>query len=347
MADESRTGSVTIALADRSGRLTGVRLVDEIGLAGSLEFTRSRGTWSLTIDAPTVNRMEYLLEIRDNHGDRITITDPTNPLRAPGAFGDKSVLEFDGYAPPRWIAEPVVDSDETAMQVQAPELDAAIEVVIWAPGGLASSEPAPLMIVHDGPEFARIGAFTHYLGASVASGALPPLRAALVAPGDRNSWYAANPDYAHALHEHVLPALDDAFASSVRIGVGVSLGGLAMLHAQWMHPDLVDGLFLQSGSFFTPELDPQERDFSGFGRVTDFVAAVHAAAGAERPVPTVLICGCAEENLANNQAMAAALARLGYPLEMRTVADAHNFTAWRDALDPYLSELVGEVTRAP
>jgi enterochelin esterase family protein len=63
-------------------------------------------------------------------------------------------------------------------------------------------------------------------------------------------------------------------------------------------------------------------------------------------VPTVLTCGTVEENLANNEAMTATLRRLGYPAELATVRDAHNFTAWRDALDPHLTRLITDVVCA-
>ena len=49
------------------------------------------------VPRPAVDRMEYLLELRHPNDGRETITDPANPLRAAGAFGDKSVIEFPGY----------------------------------------------------------------------------------------------------------------------------------------------------------------------------------------------------------------------------------------------------------
>ena len=97
---------------------------------------------------------------------------------------------------------------------------------------------------------------------------MPPLRAALLDPGERNAWYSANPDYATTLVEAVLPALP---AATARIGVGVSLGALAMLHAHRLHVGAFDGLLLQSGSFFTADLDGQESEFSGWDAVTGFV----------------------------------------------------------------------------
>ena len=73
--------------------------------------------------------------------------------------------------------------------------------------------------------------------------------------------------------------------------MGASLGALAALHAEWHHPGTFDGLFLQSGSFFTPETDPQESKFEYYAQVTGFVQQVltataapqHAAGRDDRP----------------------------------------------------------------
>ena len=90
--------------------------------------------------------------------------------------------------------------------------------------------------------------------------------------------------------------------------MGQSLGALAALHASWTAPGVFAGLFLQSGSFFTAELDAQESGFEYWHEVTGFVASVHAAerAAPDSPV-TTLTCGTAEENHANNLAMRDAL----------------------------------------
>jgi enterochelin esterase family protein len=331
---------VTFVLADRYRRLSGVRLVQDLGLA-DLAFVRERTRWWLRLPRPPVDRMEYLFEVEDANGHRHTILDPGNPYRAPGAFGDKSVLAFPEYAAPPWRDAAGIAGAEEQFEIAAPLLDSAVTGSVWTPAGLCG--PAPLLVVHDGPEFAALGGFTAYLAASISAGTLPPLRAALLGPGERNVWYSANPDYATTLTETVLAALPDATA---RIGVGVSLGALAMLHAHRRQPDAFDGLMLQSGSFFTSDLDPQEANFSGWQPVTDFVASVHADDSDDNPVPTAMTCGVPEENLANNQRMAESLSRLGYPVEIAAVRDAHNYTAWRDALHPHLTDLITSVLAA-
>jgi len=40
--------------------------------------------------------------------------------------------------------------------------------------------------------------------------------------------------------------------------------------------------------------------------------------------------------------VAAALRRQGHPAALHVVRDAHNFVAWRDALDPHLVDLLAE-----
>jgi enterochelin esterase family protein len=56
-----------------------------------------------------------------------------------------------------------------------------------------------------------------------------------------------------------------------------------------------------------------------------------------------MTCGTIEENLANNRIMARALAAQGYDASLHEVRDVHNYTAWRDAFDPWLTELLQRV----
>jgi enterochelin esterase-like enzyme len=210
---------------------------------------------------------------------------------------------------------------------------------MWSP--TASTEPTDhVLLAHDGPEFDRLGA----LGRFSATHQDPKHHLVLVAPGHglRNEWYGANPAYSAALVGEVLPAVARELGTDRPVvGLGASLGALAMLHAQRHSPAAFAGLFLQSGSFFLPWSDRAERDFDQYRRVIRFVGRAVREPGT--PVPTVLTCGLVEENLANNRRMADALRRQGYPAPLAEVPDGHNFTAWRDAFDPHLTDLLRRV----
>ena len=229
--------------------------------------------------------------------------------------------------------------DRTSFSVLAPGLLKPLAVTICAPPGSDAREPMPLLAVHDGPEFESLAGISHFSAVMVASGELPRHRMALLAPGDRNRWYSALPAYADALHAAVLPAIRNRVRSKSVVLHGASLGGLAALHAATRWPDLFDGLFLQSGSFFDRGLDAHEGGFGGFAAISSFVADLERTSAA-RPIPIGMTCGRAEENLANNERMAQTLTTLGHAVQFDELADAHTFTGWRDAFDPRLIELV-------
>jgi enterochelin esterase-like enzyme len=205
---------------------------------------------------------------------------------------------------------------------------------LWTAAGLTPQTPAPLIVAHDGPEYARLAGLTRFLEAE----GLPPVRAALLQPRARNEDYSASTHAADGLANELMPDLERRFATTTRIGLGASLGGLALLHAHRRHPHLFSALVLQSGSFFQRELDVHEHRFSRFERIDAFVREVATTPG--RPIPVMLTCGSAEENLANNQAMERVLRAQGYAVELHTVRDGHTWTCWRDTLAQSLGALL-------
>jgi enterochelin esterase-like enzyme len=221
-----------------------------------------------------------------------------------------------------------------------------VDVEVWTPADASNDERLPLLISHDGREMDAYGGLTSYVAALVAAGRLPRMRVALASPGPRrNQRYAANPSYARALTTRVVPAITGEVATDGRpVLMGQSLGALAALHAAWTSPATFAGLFLQSGSFFTTALDPQESGFEYWHEVTGFVASVHAASQAAPGAPaTTLTCGTAEENLANNLAMRDHLVAIGVETTWGDARDGHTWTCWRDTLDPHLTDLLHRV----
>ncbi len=196
---------------------------------------------------------------------------------------------------------------------------------------------APLLVVLDGPDYARRASLPRLLGRLVDAGEAPPHRVALVVADDRMETYSASTPFARAL----AAALDDLVGRRVRrVGIGSSLGGLALLHAHRLEPRAFAGLFLQSGSFFRRRTDAQESRFARFSRIDRFVGTVLNARDGARPVPTTITCGLDEENYANNAALAQALAAQGYPVDFHAARGAHDWPTWRRALDAHLAPLL-------
>jgi enterochelin esterase-like enzyme len=335
--------TVTFRLTDPERRLAGVRLVQDVRIPrDQLGFRRDGDAWELAIGRPPVNRMEYLLELRYPDGDVETVLDPGNPRQAAGAFGPKSVLEVPGYPTPGWLSAEARPGAVTDFEVPVTALDAAVAVRLWSPEGTRHDERLPLLLVHDGPEYDALASLTRYLAAGTAGRWLPRLRAALLSPGPRDRWYSANMRYTRALRTTVLPAITRRAATSVRVGMGASLGALAMLHAHCRYPAALDALFLQSGSFFLPRFDAHESSFTRYRRIVRFTRSA-LRERPRRPVPVTLTCGEREENVHNNRVMASALAAQGYRARLAEGRDLHDFTAWRDAWDPHLTLLLQDV----
>jgi len=314
---------LTFRFADPDGRYAAVRLCSD--LHGPREFGRDGDDWVFELDTPLA-RLEYQLELELPDGGTETVLDPGNAERAPGVFGDKSVMLADGYEPPAWLTADAVEGRMHDLTVRARGLGTEMRVQIWDGGG------APLLVAHDGPEYDRLASLTRYSGAMIAAGALPPHRVALLAPEDRDEWYSASGRYSRALATDVMRALDAVDP----VGMGASLGALAMLHAHVRRP--FAGLFLQSGSFFELRHDAHEYRFSRFQRVIRAVRELKRDAGV--PERVTMTCGVLEENLANNREMAAALAEQEFDVELSVVPDMHNYIGWRDALHPHLTHLL-------
>lgn len=336
--------TLTFRMPDAERRLRGVRLQQDVRLPGELlGFERDGDSWVLTVPRPDVDRMEYSFEVQLEGGGSEWICDPGNPLRVGGAFGDKSVLELPGYHAPTWLDAEPPRGTRTELALASRGLAADVPAVLWSSYGSDDDASLPLLVVHDGPEYDVLASLTLFLDAMVHGGRLPPMRAALLAPIERNDYYAASAPYSRALALGLVPALHKRVPTSATIGMGASLGGLAMLHCQRAHPRTFGGLYLQSSSFFHRVLDEQESSFGRFQRVTSFVESVLRSGPALEPVPIVLTCGLIEENVDNNRLMTRSLGAQGYDTRLVENRDGHTYVGWRDTFDPNLVDLVQRV----
>jgi enterochelin esterase-like enzyme len=301
-------------------------------------FRWEDGAWRLEFPRPEADRLEYLIGV-----DGGFAPDPSNQLRAPGPFGDKSVIEWPEYEPPAWLHSIADGGHVQAVELRCHRLVARVTVLLYATPEPPSSD-APLIVAHDGPEYAHYAGLTRFLDAMSWEERIPPLRAALIQPVDRNEDYSASALYAGALVRELLPEITKLAPHGKRIGMGASLGALAMLHAHRRHPRSFDALLLQSGSFFRQRSDKQESRFGRYHRITRFTGTVLRGMDVERTIPVAVTCGTAEENNSNNRALADALLEQGYPAWFAEIRDGHTWTCWRDAFDPHLPALIETVT---
>jgi enterochelin esterase-like enzyme len=337
---------LVFTLQDPGQQWIQVTLDCDDAIAGRRSFRRSASGWALAIPRPDLDRIEYRLLVNDGSGVTKVICDSENPELTPTVFGERSVGLMPGYQRPAWMRRH--DSPDPGTFTELAFKDEQIgelPIQVWAPSSLPAGQPAQLLVCHDGPEYARLASLPRYAAAMIADQTLPAFRLALMEPLDRDAWYAGNPDYVAA----ELKALDFIGESHPFLGspvvMGASMGGLAALLVGFAARGQVAGVFSQSGSFFTPDLDPQEASYPYFTEVTQAVARIDRRKPSHR-LRIGMTCGLLEENLADNQRMARQLSALGHHVEFATVRDLHNYTAWRDSLDPTLTDLLRTVWSA-
>ena len=320
---------IVFRLSDPQHEHTDVKVWCDVELApdgqSELGMVRVDGGWEVRLGMPDLDCLEYLFD-----ADGVMAPDPGNPDQVEGAFGPHSWLAMPGYRPPAWLDAPTTEGRRTSLTV------GEIDVEVWDP----SEGPLPLLLVHDGAEMDAYGRVVHFAATR------PPMRVALLSPGsNRDERYAANPAYAAALVDEVVPAITAAYETTHKpVLLGQSLGALAALHVAWLHPETFAGLMLQSGSFFTPVLDPQESSYPFFEQVVGFVASLHESTALPEGFPDVaMTCGIAEENLANNRLLHNHLSELGASATWGEVRQGHTWMCWRDTLDPHLTTLLRNV----
>ncbi len=324
--------------------VTGVVLQCDRVLPGPREFHRDGEGWVLDLPRPAVQRIEYRFAVA--RGDDVEVVlDPAQSATVRTAFGDRSVMEMPGYTAPWWLSAPAVPGRLESMTFAGETAD-EVPVTVWSPDDLADDEPAPLLLVHDGPEYDLLARITTYSGALIAAGTLPTHRVALTHPVLRDAWYSGSPRYLRTIADAGLDRLGERYAArGPVVVVGASLGGLTALLLGLLAAPRVGGVYSQSGSFFQVRHDDSESGYRYFGRISRLVQAVLDMRHAEHSLTVGMSCGALEENAANNRDMATALRRAGHDVSLREVPDLHNYTAWRDALDPGLTDVLHRVWR--
>lgn len=303
--------------------------------------------WRVRLPRPPVDRFEYLLTWRHADGHESTSIDPANPKRVPGVFGDHSVVEYPEYREPEWCqAGDAANAMGVVESVGLSDSDSGVAVAgeLWAPHGSTSDELLPLLVANDGREYAQFGDLLGYVG--WLGRARPELRCRvmLLDPVNRDRSYSASPAYGRMLTRRLLPELRARFRTrGAPVGMGASLGAVAILQAASSDPGTFGGVLLQSGSFFTEAFDAHESGFRFYPRLLRFTSALDAQPERYDGLEVVMTCGTGEENLHNNRAATARLAAVGVNVTLAENRDAHNYIAWRNCWEPHLSNLFSRV----
>src|SRR4051795_13714876 len=122
--------TVALRLPDPKKTYSAVRLSSDVS---GEAFRREDGEWVLELDLPDVLRLEDQLEASHAEGGSEWILDRSNPKRAPGAFGEKSVLELPGYAPPAWLEAETVAGRFDVLEIRGRGLGAHVPIRVWSP----------------------------------------------------------------------------------------------------------------------------------------------------------------------------------------------------------------------
>ena len=273
------------------------------------------------VPRPAAWRLEYQLTVRRD-GETTWTTDPGNPRTGAQPVRREVRDPVPGLPGAELAADrrrPVVADASTT---PAGRLEQPVPVQLWSPPGLSADTAAPLLLVHDGSDMAERGSLLSW---ATAMSRDRPIRVALLDPphGLRDKWYAADTGLLRPPRRGRAAGADVQGAD--RPGDRARAPAWArwrMLALQRRHPGSISALALQSGSFFTPELDSQESGYCRFEQICAAVRLISAGPdlstdSAPRPVPVLITCGTIEENRFNNEAMAAALRRQHHPVTVR------------------------------
>ena len=314
------------------------------GFDAAQPFQLLNGTelWVSTISLPAGSRIEYKFEIEAG-GKRHLIVDPLNDVVAHDPFGANSVCQGAGYERPQWtLHDPEARSGTIeTLAVESRAFRESRETSIYLPARFRRNRRYPLLIVHDGYDYARYADLKIVLDNLIHNLEIPQMIVSLTQASDRLKEYAADDRHADFIATDLLPQLAERFPlmndTAARGIMGASFGGVASLHAAWRYPELFRRLLLQSGSFAFSDLGRHNRA-PVFDPVAKFMNAFRENPG-DLAGKIYMSCGIYESLIYENRSLLPRLQAEGIDVRFEEVRDAHNWENWRDRLRSGLSWL--------
>jgi enterochelin esterase family protein len=261
--------------------------------------------------------------------DRWHGTDPLNPRTVSNGLGaQNSYFYMPDAAPAPWtnrergrphggLTRHVVHADHVFV-------GSTREVYLYQP---PVSDPYPLLVVLDGPDYLRRSGLARMVDNLIAHGRIRPLGLAMVANGGQARYveYACNDATVGFLRSVIVPLaraqlnLVDLEAQPGAFGVlGASMGGLCALYTALRLPAMFGRVISQSGAFALGSLRREPVVF-------DLVRNLP-----HQPLSLWMDVGTYEQLLPANRRMHALLRERAYDVTYREYAGGHNYTAWRD-----------------
>ena len=300
-------------------------------------FARIEGSdlWHLRIPVEDGGRFEYKLNIIKG-GSEAWVMDPRNPDRAGDPFGENSVAMTYGYARPEWsLPRGAPEGRVVEMQVKSEVFGETRSERVYLPAGYDGQSPYPVLVIHDGGEYAEYADLTVALDNLIDARDIPAVVAVLIQAGNRMIEYPKGRRHARYVVRELLTTVEAQFSVSNRpedrVLQGASLGAVASLATAFRYPGVFGGLILKSGSFILDPAALRHRPDPVFHRVARLLEAARRVPDLPDTrafVSTGELEGLAEEN----RAMARFLKNRGVDVQFQSSWDGHHWHNWRDQL---------------
>jgi enterochelin esterase family protein len=304
--------------------------------------------WAHSMTFPHEAYIEYVYSRRVNpprpKGEEVRLPDPLNKRRVSNGLGKFNYFFYmpeGAPSPYRKRPKGGLHGAVTAHTLEHPYFVTTGKraVELYRP---ATKDACPLLVVFDGPDYARRAQLVNIVDNLIAAKRIKPLALALLANGKqaRLLEYAANDATLFWIVSQVIPLareqgkLVDVDKRPGAFGaLGASMGGLMALYAGLRFPTVFGHVLSQSGAF---SIGPAAERHPP----ADFVVYDLARDGSARP-KVWLDVGKMESLLEPNRRMHTLLQKRGYPVTYREFNGGHNFTAWGDDVAAGLEALFG------
>lgn len=226
---------------------------DFTGWEPSLEMNAVEGSdlhYSI-LHFETDARIEYKLVI-----DGQWILDPKNPFSFTGGMGVNSEVRMKGYTVPPEILRHTDIPHGTLHDttVFSKKLNNSRPVKIYLPSGYSAQRKYPVIVFHDGIEYATLANMVNILDYLIAHHEIEPVIGVFVPPVDRNNEYYGSKEnaFTYFIVRELMSIIDHKYATNTEPGkratFGISAGGNIALYIGMMHPEAFGKIAAQSSS---------------------------------------------------------------------------------------------------